>query len=780
MTRVRAGWFTALALASTAAARADSPQLANITPFGVQRGTPTVVTVAGANLAGNPQLVAPFPLTAEPEPNQDPKGGAWKIKVTVPPSLAVGVYVLRVRTDDGISNPLLFAVGQLPQVSETEDNSSFETAQSVPSPVIVEGQSAGTDVDFFKFPGKKGQRIVVDAQCARIGSGVDPQIRLTTAGRTYIASADDSPGLVTDARLTAVLPEDGDYVVELSDTRYQGGGRPIYRLVIGPVPSADEVYPLGGRRGETVGFELRGGTLPELKVGAATLETGPGVDSCRPRMSSVSLGLTPPAEPSLDVELPGSIDVSDYPELREAADAQAPPVRGTAPVVFNGRIDPAGDEDRFVVSVVPGQSLRVQVNAADLGSALDGSLQALGAKDAVIATADDTTIAPIAPKGQQKNAPGIVSPDPSLVFTVPAGLNEITLALRDLEGRGGTGFPYRITVEPSTPTFELALADAQISVRKGGTAAIAVTASRQGYGGPIELSIADPPPGVTVRAGRVAEGQTLGALSISAAADTTFGPSVLKVLGTGQGPGGPIVVAASKLLVFAQQGPIATSFQNQVGLAAASAGAGPIGLDVPAEAIEVVHGIGGSIAVKVARTAGADAALAVTPLPLPPGITFAPQNIAEKATEAALNLVVAPEAPLGDMSIALSAKGKFGDKEQTFSTPAIALKIVRPAAVELAGQSVEIHAGATAELKGKLLRKGAFKEPVTCKLDGLPAGVKSDPLTVAPDASEFTIKLTADGGAPAAMAQAKFVLAFQINKKDYATPPTALALKVVK
>ena len=30
-------------------------------------------------------------------------------------------------------------------------------------------------------------------------------------------------------------------------------------------------------------------------------------------------------------------------------------------------------------------------------------------------------------------------------------MTEITLALRDLEARGGVGFPYRITVEPIDP-----------------------------------------------------------------------------------------------------------------------------------------------------------------------------------------------------------------------------------------------------------------------------------------------------------------------------------------
>src|SRR5262249_40824857 len=151
----------------------------------------------------------------------------------------------RVQTDDGVSNPILFAVGQLPQVAEKEENSPFELAQPIPDPpLVVEGRVADNDVDFFRFRGRRGQKIVVDAQCARIGSGVDPTIRLTTASanRTYVASADDSPGLLTDARLMAVLPEDTEYVVEISDSQYQGSGRPVYRLVIGAVPIAEEVY----------------------------------------------------------------------------------------------------------------------------------------------------------------------------------------------------------------------------------------------------------------------------------------------------------------------------------------------------------------------------------------------------------------------------------------------------------------------------------------------------------------------------------------------------------
>ena len=223
-----------LSLLAAAPAAAAAPQIKDITPSGVRRGGPAEVVVSGAGLAGNPRLIAPFASRSETVKGSD--ASAWKLKLTVDPDVAVGVYPIRVQTDDGISNPFLLAVGQLPQVVEKEENSTFELAQAIPEPpLVVEGKVAGNDVDFFRFRGRKGQRIVVDAQCARIGSGIDPTIRLTTgtARRTYIASADDTPGLLTDARLTAVLPEDSDYVVEISDTRYQGAGRPAYRLVIG-------------------------------------------------------------------------------------------------------------------------------------------------------------------------------------------------------------------------------------------------------------------------------------------------------------------------------------------------------------------------------------------------------------------------------------------------------------------------------------------------------------------------------------------------------------------
>ena len=364
------GLAPVLCLFLSGMATAAYSQIKNIGPLGVQRGVATTIAISGSGLAGNPQLIAPFRSHMEPPA---PKGDAstWNLKLVV--AGYVGVYPIRVQTDDGISNPFLLAVGQLPQVAEKEENSTFETAQSIPEPpLVVEGGVSGNDVDFFRFRGRKGQRIVVDAQCARIGSGLDPTIRLTTASanRAFIASADDTPGLLTDARLMAVLPEDGEYVVEISDSRYQGASRPVYRLVIGAVPMAEEVYPLGGRLGETTGLELRGGTLPGIEAAAAVLNAPFGTDLFQPRVTECMIGLPMPGGRNLDLESLSPILVSSYTEMREPVDPVAPPVRALAPVVFNGRIDPSGDEDRFALVVTPGSRVRIKVHAYELGSAL--------------------------------------------------------------------------------------------------------------------------------------------------------------------------------------------------------------------------------------------------------------------------------------------------------------------------------------------------------------------------------------------------------------------------
>jgi hypothetical protein len=773
----------AIALFATAPVMAAPPQINGVAPLGARRGTSTELTISGANLAGNPRLIAPFGFQLDAKATAQAKSDAsnWKLTVAVAPDVAVGVYPIRVQTDDGISNPFLWSVGQLPQIAEKEDNSTFEIAQLLPEvPVVVEGQIAGNDVDFFRFHGKKGQMILVDAQCSRIGSGIDPTIRLTaaTANRTYVASADDSAGLLTDARLTAALPADGDYIVELSDSRYQGGTRPVYRLVIGAVPAADEIYPLGGRTGDTLGLELRGGTLSGIQIAAAAMRSISGTGLMPARISNAMLGNCTSGTAVLDVESLTPLVVSSYPELREPTSDAAIPVRTVAPIVLNGRIDPAGDSDRYLLETTPGMRLRIKVEAYELGSALDGVLQVLGNNGSVLANADDTIIPMPARNGQQ--AQSLVIPDPSIEFTVPGGTKEIALVIRDLENGGGVGFPYRIVVEPLLPDFQLVLNEPQVSVPRGGSAAVGVTVVRKGYSGPINVTVADPPAGLSVRQGTIAAGQTAGFLTLTADAGASFPAVPLKLVGRAQGQDGLFERPASKQVVYAQQNNLPMCAIDHIGLVAAPALPTLVALETPSNPIEVAHGFSAAIAVKAVRTKGSEGALAITPLPLPPGLSIPAASLGDKATESTITVNAAVAAPLGTSTIALQAKGKIAGAARTFDLPAVTLSVVPPAGLELAAPQLEVKQGATTQLTGKIIRKGAFKGPVTVKINGLPAGLKADPVTVAGADSSFSIKVAADTKAAPATTATQVALAFQVEKKDYPIPPTSLSIKVLQ
>src|SRR3954468_10077193 len=116
MTRTRLAYVLGIILFSTFPATAAPPAITGTTPFGAQRGVATTVTINGSNLGGNLRLVAPFTFrVADPAlGGSDASNG--KLAITVDGDTPVGVYPVRVQTDGGLSNPLLFSVGQLSQV----------------------------------------------------------------------------------------------------------------------------------------------------------------------------------------------------------------------------------------------------------------------------------------------------------------------------------------------------------------------------------------------------------------------------------------------------------------------------------------------------------------------------------------------------------------------------------------------------------------------------------------------------------------------------------------
>ena len=153
--------------------------------------------------------------------------------------------LLRDNTETGITslngaffNIVPFAVDDLPECFEQKPSNSTGTAQAITLPIIINGRIGQPgERDVFTFQGHAGQRIVAEVFARRLDSPLDSFLRLTGAGGKQLAFNDDfedkGSGLNThhaDSYLTATLPGDGTFFIQITDTQGQGGPEFAYRL----------------------------------------------------------------------------------------------------------------------------------------------------------------------------------------------------------------------------------------------------------------------------------------------------------------------------------------------------------------------------------------------------------------------------------------------------------------------------------------------------------------------------------------------------------------------
>ncbi len=199
----------------------------------------------------------------------------------------VGFYPIRVVTPDGISNAVLFSVGDLPEVEEIESknpkqpNNFPQEAQKVPVPSVINGTLEGPDVDNYTFTAKAGQKLVFEVEARQAGSAIDPAIEIFDSTGRELARNDDAPGLGVDSRVEVAFPKAGEYRVQIHDSKFSEQAQNFYRLKIGSYLYADAIFPLGWRRGETTEVTLSGGNLPAPLKAPVYLHTQSGFVSVR-------------------------------------------------------------------------------------------------------------------------------------------------------------------------------------------------------------------------------------------------------------------------------------------------------------------------------------------------------------------------------------------------------------------------------------------------------------------------------------------------------------------
>lgn len=208
--------------------RGESPFLTQTLPVAVAPGRATRVQLTGSNLAGPAKL-----WTSCDAATTQLEGEPVSFNVTVPSGTPLGIGALRVLTTNGASTVSLFLIDPLPAATNHPGNNSFASAQTVTLPIGVDAYSRKLEAAYYKFSARKGQRLSVEAVAQRLGSLLDPRVRLLDAEGRELLVVDDSPGCGADNAFTYAIPSNGDYVVEIRDTKYEGGPGYYYRLRLG-------------------------------------------------------------------------------------------------------------------------------------------------------------------------------------------------------------------------------------------------------------------------------------------------------------------------------------------------------------------------------------------------------------------------------------------------------------------------------------------------------------------------------------------------------------------
>jgi hypothetical protein len=163
-----------------------------------------------------------------------------KLEITLAAGAASGDRVLRLRTRNGLTNPLVFQVSATPETSEP---GRFEEAPAEPPllvlPSVLNGQIFPGEVDRFRLDLKAGEAVVLSAEARSLipylADAVPGwfQAVLSVSGPDgeEVAYCDDD-GLDPDPRLSFRAPANGVYLITIRDSMYRGREDFVYRLRI--------------------------------------------------------------------------------------------------------------------------------------------------------------------------------------------------------------------------------------------------------------------------------------------------------------------------------------------------------------------------------------------------------------------------------------------------------------------------------------------------------------------------------------------------------------------
>jgi len=706
---------------------AQSPSISGTSPQAIRPGESLDVKLKGGSLAGATELWSSFPCTAVLSPDVKDNGtNAAEVvyRLSVPSEAYVGVHAIRVTTPKGTSALRLFCVDDLPSVAQQANNTSPATAQELKLPVAVDGSVASLGRNYYKFHADAGQRISFEVLARRLGSPLDPMIRILDAGGRELTYSDDEAGLSGDSQLSHTFGTAGDYVLELRDISYRGGGNFNYRLRIGDFPCVSVPYPMGAKRGEQTTIAFAGLDVVDFEPVTLTAPSDPLIHW-------ITVGGKRAGGQSSGFATLAVTDRDEFVETEPNNEADKSN-RVTLGANVNGRFDEPGDVDRFVFSAKKGQAMEFASLTRRQGSPCDLVLRLLKSDGAQVSEVDDSG-----------------ATDGFIRYTFPDD-GDYTLVAAERSQRFGSQFAYRVVVTENKPGFALAASADTLNVPAGGTAMVTVTSVRNGYNGPIDVSIAGLPKGLASVPTIIGPGQNSVVLTVTAQADVPPGKAQpVRVVGTAKVGDGEFQATAS--VAAALKGQLnATPFPPRILEAASVLGITPKpAFAVRAEPAELIFGknLNATAKLIVDRPEGIDEAisLAVTPEKngLPAGITAAVKAIGKGANEVQIVFSANDKAPLGAFTGVLVATHKKEKTTTTSVVPGLKIVLKAPMQIVLDIGVGKLKAGTQLKVKAVVERNPALAGEIVIAFQKLPKGVTAAEAKIAADANEVEILLTA-------------------------------------
>ena len=496
-------------------------------------------------------------------------------EITIAKDAPPGPREIRLFTHRGLSNPMAFHVGQLPEFTgaplptshkqilgkeaqslrrrkrepakdgKKGDMMGMESMQmsmgmagpgaqsdvdddevAISLPCTVNGQIASGSVDRYRFIARRGQRLVITTlarslvpyMADAVPGWFQPVLVLCDARGREVAYNDDFR-FKPDPVIGCEIPMDGEYILAIHDAIFRGREDFVYRISIGELPFVTSVFPLGGQANIPAGVDVKGINLAESHLTPETRDRAPGIYP----LSVLGKGglIAPPVPFAIDA-LPDGLEQEPNSTPKQAQ-------RIDPPVIMNGTIGTPGDRDLFLIEGRAGQEIVAEVNARRLDSPLDATLKLTDASGACLAQNDD----------QEDIGSGINThhADSYLRVKLPAD-GTYTLTLADAQHAGGAAYAYRLRVSPPQPDFELRAVPSRLVMAEKGSAGITVHAIRRdGFTGPIRFQIKEPANGFSVSGGPLTGTQTVARVTVKTTLAATDKPIPLVIQGVSTNAG---------------------------------------------------------------------------------------------------------------------------------------------------------------------------------------------------------------------------------------------------